>query len=61
MKHNRCVLAATFKLGSWSIAFTHWEVYRARAINMQLCGKAQLRGGRPGPFYHVNGISVYLG
>ena len=28
--------------GSWSIAFTHWEVYRARAINVQLCGKAQL-------------------
>ena len=47
---DSCVLAATFKLGSWSIAFTHWKVYKARAINIQLCGKAQLieciEGGR---------------
>ena len=35
-------LAAIFGLGSWSIAFTHWKVYRARAIKIQLCGKAQL-------------------
>ena len=32
-KAKSCVLVATFGLGSWSIAFTHWEVYRARAIN----------------------------
>ena len=24
------VLAATFKLGSCSVEFTHWEVYRAK-------------------------------
>ena len=24
-------LAAEFGLGSWSIAFTHWEVYGTRA------------------------------
>ena len=42
MKGNSCVFAVTFGLGSWSVAFTHWEVYRARAINIQLCGKAQL-------------------
>ena len=41
-KSNSCVLAATFGLGSWSIAFSHWKVYRARAINIKLCGKAQL-------------------
>ena len=49
-KGNSCVSAVTFGLGSWSLAFTHWEVYRARAINMQLCKKAQLtkciEGGR---------------
>ena len=31
-KGNSCVSAATFELGSWSIAFTHLEVYKARAI-----------------------------
>ena len=44
------VWAATFGLGSWSVAFTHWKVYGARAINIQLCGKAELsecmEGGR---------------
>ena len=39
---DSCVLVATFKLGGWSVAFTHWKVYRARAINIQLCGKTQL-------------------
>ena len=39
-KGNRCVLAVTIKLGSWTVAFTHWEIYRARAINIQLCGMA---------------------
>jgi len=34
---------AKFELGSWSIAFSYsLDVYRARAINIQLCGKAQL-------------------
>ena len=44
------VWAVTFGLGSWSVAFTHWKVYWARAINIQLCGKAELsecmEGGR---------------
>ena len=44
------VWAVTFGLGSWSVAFTHWKVYGARAINIQLCGKAELsecmEGGR---------------
>ena len=31
-KGNSFVSAVTFKLGSRSIAFTHWEVYKARAI-----------------------------
>ena len=39
---NSCVSAATFGLGSWGVAFTHWEVYRARATNIQLCRKAHL-------------------
>ena len=47
---NICVLVTTFSLGSWSVAFTHWMVYRARAINIQLCRKAQfterIEGGR---------------
>ena len=48
-KGNRnCVLAATFKLGSWSIAFTHWEVYWARAINIQLCRKTLLTERKEG-------------
>ena len=34
-----CVLAAVFRLGSLSVAV---EVYRARAINVQLCRKALL-------------------
>ena len=34
-KSNSCVLAATFGLGSWSIVFSHWNVYRARAINVE--------------------------
>ena len=42
MKGNSCVLMATFRLGSWSVAFTHWEVYWARTINIQLCRKTQL-------------------
>ena len=42
---NSCVSAATFGLGSWSVAFIHWEVYKARAINIQLCSKAQLTEG----------------
>ena len=41
-KGNGCVLAATFGLVSWSIAFTHWEVYKARAINI-LKGSAYRR------------------
>jgi len=39
-KGNSCVSAVTFRLGSWSVAFTHWEVYKAMAINIQLCWKA---------------------
>ena len=42
MKDNSCVSEATFKLGSWNVAFTHWEVYGARAINIKLCRNAQL-------------------
>ena len=34
-KSNSCVLAATFGLGSWSIVFSHWNVYRSRAINVE--------------------------
>ena len=46
-KDNICVSAVTFGLGNWNIAFTHWKVYRARVLNIQLCGKAQLtEGGR---------------
>ena len=36
-KGNSCVSAVTFGLGSWSVPFIHWKVYRARAINIQLC------------------------
>ena len=43
-------LVPAFGLGSWSVEFTHWKVYRARAINIHFCGKAQLtervEGGR---------------
>ena len=34
-KSNSCVLAATFGLGSWSIVFSHWKVYRPRAIDVE--------------------------
>ena len=48
-KDNSWFSAATFGLGSWSIVFTHWEVYKGRAINIQLCRKLSL------PKLHVQG------
>ena len=49
-KCNSCVSVTTFGLGNWNVAFPYWKVYRARAINIQLYGKAQLsertEGGR---------------
>ena len=36
---SSCVSAATFRLSS---CITHWEVYRARAINIQLCAWKRL-------------------
>ena len=60
-KDNRCVLAATFKLyRQLECSIYSLGGLQGKGINIQLCGKAQLRGGRPGPFYHVNDISVYL-
>ena len=47
---NSYGLAATFGLGSLSVVFTHLEVCRARAINIQLYTKSQFTerfgGGR---------------
>ena len=44
------VLATTFKLGSCSVEFTHWEVYRTKVYKYPVCRKAQLtkhiEGGR---------------
>ena len=61
-KHNRCVLAATLKLyRQLECIIYSLGGLQGKGINIQLCGKAQLRGGTPGPFYHVNDISVYLG
>ena len=40
-KSSSCVSLATFRLGNWSVSFIQ-EVYKARAINIELCRKPQL-------------------
>ena len=39
---NSCVSVATFGVGSWYVVFRLWEVYKTRAIDIQLYRKAQL-------------------